>query len=238
MRRILCGILVLWLGTTTVTNAMTIESAEECEKINNSQYLLEFINESQCTQTNQGVYLFEKTQEVEEKDIYSNNVKEILVLFSTTDEGEKILQDTIKEAQKPYDSIYKSSGTGSFEAEDWDKYGIIQATLTVEYSRVTIDNVSYLKMTTISGTHSRASNGCSVKTDSVDYGSIGFYSDGYQNKNGEYIPTTSSWSFNAPSSWHAIENSGAISNHLGATYHLTISRGDSSWNMTVENHII
>lgn len=163
--------------------------------------------------------------------------------------SEEEQEDIYNELSDALDAAVLSAQTGSSTINGGDSCNCADFTLTVNYTRETIDGETYYAMTSISGGFSDSSTtgdyvgeNVYVTSHSVCYGQIGDkISGGFtntQNIHDYAFPTTKrSWALGAPISWEAVSSLGEVAT-VGATYKFTLSRGAASWTSQLQLNIV
>lgn len=195
--------------------------------LQDNKLLNEFIKGAEYHQDVEGNFIFEKETVID--NLFSDEkevCKETLAIIPLNG----IISRNIKR-----DIALFSSANGSIDVDDWDPSGAIQAHLIVKYKIIEKDGNEFVKMTSIRGKHSKISSGVRVKSQEVEYGSVGFYPGGFQEKRATYKPRSSSWTKRPPSSWKPVYTSESCT--VGAQYTLTVGRGSDEWDFTIENNI-
>ena len=193
--------------------------------------LEEFIQSSHFFSCEEGNYYFSLTYPISYTNSNSKSAKyakEIVAIIPTDDISRENISTYIKGI--------RSGGSGTIDKYDWDSSGSIIAHLIINYDLSTVDNVDYIRLTSVSGSHSGPNSGVTIKGQSCTYGCIGYYPGGYQsNASASLTPTTNSWSVSIPSTWHAVYKDS--SSNVGANYTVTVGRGNSTWSIYIVNNV-
>lgn len=130
--------------------------------------------------------------------------------------------------------IYRTAG-GSEEREEWDETGSIMATLTVNYEFIENDGIEFVRLKSLSGTHTGMNSGVKVKKQKLEYGCTGFVKGGigYKEQRASYNPSGMKWTKKAPN-WKPVYTSESCV--VGGNYILVVGRGSSDWSFTVQNN--
>lgn len=205
----------------------------------NADFRQEFIRNADYTKDSSGNLMFKRVeklnnteaQELSEADAVAEQfVSETLVISPDTEEDSEKIEKMVEGIKNPT----LARGGGSPWEDGWDFSGAIYAYLEVTYTTSIVKDKTHIHLDEVSGYHTRISSGVSVRDHYVHYTSEGFYVGGYQNESDYYYPTSSNWSFTPPSSWKAVDKDSTCL--IGATYYLTVGRGDDTWNMKVANN--
>ncbi len=214
-------------------------SAGENNILSNEYLRQEFIRNSDYTKDSNGNFVFKRVEKLNntENEVLSEDnaalehfVSGTLVIIPETEEDSEKIDRIVEDIKNPV----VTRGGGSSWEENWDSTGCIYAYLEISYTTSTLMDKTHVRLDEVSGYHSRTSSGVSVKDDFVHYTSQGFYVNGFQNESDYYYPTSTNWSVTPPSSWKAVEIDSTCL--IGATYYLTVGRGDDTWDMEVVNN--
>lgn len=163
--------------------------------------------------------------------------------------SEEEQEDIYNELSDALDAAVLGTQTGSSTINGGDSCNCADFTLTVNYTRETIDGEMYYALTSISGGFSDAyttgnyvGENVYVTSHSVCYGQIGETVGGdftnTQNIHDYAFSTNNrSWALGTPISWEPVSSLG-IGATVGATYTFTLSRGGASWTSELQLNIV
>lgn len=151
--------------------------------------------------------------------------------FAVTEEETASLNSRFSVASLNNDYLFVAD-SGSKREEKWDDSISVKAVITIYYSRITKNGVDYAKVTKASGGWTISDSSVSLSNRKVSIGSSGWP---VNSQSIEKKPTENSWNYSTPFTWEYISlNAG---HHIGANSTVTLKRGGSSWELTLNNRL-
>lgn len=133
-------------------------------------------------------------------------------------------------------SLIKKAPSSSQYREAMDKSISVKAYTRVYYQISEENNLDYFRIISVSGGYSDGTDHVKVVSQALRIGCSGWYRGGYAQQQKNYKPSTSAWSYNAPSSWHKVAKTGGY--YVGSYYSLTLKRFSSNtWTMSISNNL-
>lgn len=169
-----------------------------------------------------GIYRFTKTDKVDKKT-YSTTTVDV---FSS---DPNFLNIVGKVSATPT-ILYQS---GSNYKDKYDDAMSNMAYSTVNYEETTINGNSYCKVTNVSGGYQNLDRTCKVISQELQFGQSSDSTVYFTIK----TPTSTYWSYSAPSSWQQVRTNAVTTMQIGARYILTIQRNSSPWKVELENFV-
>ncbi|MDD6095167.1 MAG: hypothetical protein PUC29_05445 [Clostridia bacterium] len=132
-----------------------------------------------------------------------------------------------------YAQRQSSNARGSISVEECDPSISVKCRLCTYFTRVSSQYGIASKVTSVSGGYRIIDRSVSVIGQSLIYGSTGKSSSTglMKTQNASATPTTSSWSYTAPTGWHYIVET--ATHNIGSSCEFTLKRAGSTWSFTM-----
>ena len=158
-----------------------------------------------------------------------------------------VIFESSEDAAKFYQTMSARAGGDIGESAD-DSYSNTTLNSRIYYSRLTIDDMPYLKFTkatgsitthsgTASGSGASVGGGVAISGSSVLMGINGYYSGGFQMESQEYnLGIVRSWTKTPPSSWIPVtDTAGTL---FGCEYTVSYVVNGNTWDASVKNQYV
>ena len=152
----------------------------------------------------------------------------VVLIPSETSSAEEIMENI--------DTFLTSRAAGNKYEEEYDNTLSVKLYTTIYYTRKVESGKDYIKLTRVTGGITDIDSFISVTKQVV---TLGCFSRAVGNQRQTFYPTSSSFSYNAPSTWKYVEDDPLLST-AGAYYEVTLKRGSAtgSWTYGIKNYIL
>lgn len=221
MKRIFSACMVaLMLFTSITVNRVSAATENEFTEIMSSESFREALKDKNYCYEN-GVLQVEYVEE----DGNEGCATMVTLVPQNAGENEKNLISTL------------SADTGSNEKTVNDSSYGLKAYTKINYKIETHSGTEYVLISSVKGNWTRSDRSIAVKSQKVS-----IYNNGRSYDHGSCLsqmvekkPTSSSWSYTAPSGWHAVSTEAVCT--VGVLYRLELKRGGSTWSVENNNKI-
>ena len=127
------------------------------------------------------------------------------------------------------DAITRTGGGSNYKYQ-WDNSGGVKIYSTIYYT----DHGDTISLDRVTGGYDKADRSLTIVSQALTMGAT----DPAHTQNQTKYPSGSSWSYNAPSSWVAVDNIQGFVQYMGAYYRVDIKRSGSPWRVELINNLL